>query len=152
VNALLSRNGKPVKAGIIRQPEGKKPGAYRYTPLCNRCGGKGGSEAWRYTGYKCYDCGGSGKAATREEPLYTPEQYAALEARREKLAAKRAAKLAAERAAADALADARRSSFLAEHQQLLDDALRADRALAKLFGKTRDVFLTNDEADAALGV
>ena len=23
---------------------------------CDRCGGQGGAEAWRYTGYTCYKC------------------------------------------------------------------------------------------------
>lgn len=29
----------------------------RHAP-CNRCGGAGGSQAWAYTGYTCYRCGG----------------------------------------------------------------------------------------------
>jgi len=28
-----------------------------YSP-CNRCGGRGGADAWKFTGYTCYRCGG----------------------------------------------------------------------------------------------
>ena len=28
--------------------------------ICNRCGGAGGGEQWRLTGYTCFDCGGTG--------------------------------------------------------------------------------------------
>ena len=53
---------------------------------CPRCGGHGGSDAWRYTGWTCYKCGGTGKLETpRIIKQYTPE-YAAI------LAEKRAAK------------------------------------------------------------
>lgn len=28
---------------------------------CGRCGGEGRSEAWRNTGWECFDCGGAGE-------------------------------------------------------------------------------------------
>lgn len=31
-----------------------------YTTDCRRCGGAGGSDAWRATGWTCFDCGGHG--------------------------------------------------------------------------------------------
>lgn len=31
-----------------------------YRDACGRCGGAGGSDVWRGTGWTCYDCGGSG--------------------------------------------------------------------------------------------
>jgi hypothetical protein len=31
-----------------------------YTVACSRCGGAGGSDSWRFTGWTCYGCGGSG--------------------------------------------------------------------------------------------
>ena len=37
---------------------------------CYRCGGRGGSEAWRYTGWTCYRCGGN-CTELRDERVYT---------------------------------------------------------------------------------
>lgn len=31
-----------------------------YKDDCGRCGGAGGADAWRFTGWTCYECGGSG--------------------------------------------------------------------------------------------
>lgn len=66
---------------------------------CPRCGGAGGSEQWRYTGWTCYECGGTGKRHTpRLYKEYTPEYEAKLEARRAKRAAEKQAKWEAEHA------------------------------------------------------
>ncbi|MEN9316066.1 MAG: Caulobacter phage CcrBL9 [Pseudomonadota bacterium] len=138
MTTLLSSNGNPVTQPLVVQPEGHKPGIYRVRQACNRCGGAGGSDAWAHTGYTCYDCGGSGKGPVREEKAYTPEQFAKLEARRAKIAARRAEKLAAERAAEFADALARQPAFEAAYGQLLDDALRADAALNALFGRDEE--------------
>ena len=63
---------------------------------CSRCGGKGGSEAWRRTGLTCYECNGSGhRDRTRDVPVYTTEALAKLNAKAD---AKVAAKVAAEKA------------------------------------------------------
>lgn len=59
---------------------------------CPRCCGHGGSQAWVYTGWTCYECGGSGK--TNKPSIikeYTPEYQAKLDAQRAARAAKRAA-------------------------------------------------------------
>lgn len=49
---------------------------------CDRCGGQGGSENWKYTGFTCYKCGGSGVIeATWIER--TPEYEAKLDAKRQ---------------------------------------------------------------------
>ena len=68
---------------------------------CPHCWGAGGADCWIYTGYTCYQCGGSGK---RSKPKiireYTPEYQAKLDAQRAKRAEK---KLAEERAHADEL-------------------------------------------------
>ena len=57
---------------------------------CRKCGGAGGSEAWRYTGYTCYRCSGTGEDP---KPMiwkeYTPEYEAKLQARRERKAEKK---------------------------------------------------------------
>ena len=47
---------------------------------CKRCGGMGGLEQWAYTGWNCYDCGGTGKARKPEiVKVYTPEYRAKLD-------------------------------------------------------------------------
>lgn len=48
---------------------------------CNRCGGRGSSEAWKFTGCTCYECGGSGRSKVHFEKHYTPEYRAKLDAR-----------------------------------------------------------------------
>ena len=54
---------------------------------CPRCGGHGGSDAWKFTGYTCYKCGGTGRLESpRIIKVYTPEYEA-------KLAEKRAEKV-----------------------------------------------------------
>lgn len=55
--------------------------------MCGRCGGKGGGEQWRFTGYTCYRCGG--KPQLGSIPL---AQYRKMEAEKAEKAAKRAAK------------------------------------------------------------
>lgn len=64
---------------------------------CWRCGGAGGAEAWRHTGWTCYRCAGTGIDPAKERiKLYTAEQNAKLDAAAEKRAAK-AAVIKAER-------------------------------------------------------
>ena len=70
---------------------------------CFRCGGVGGHEQWRHTGWTCYDCGGSGNKGYVDRKVYTAEKIAKLDASKEKAAAKRAAKIKATR---DATIDA----------------------------------------------
>ena len=42
----VDRNGTKYFAGMV---------------TCDRCGGAGGADAWAYTGWTCYKCGGEGK-------------------------------------------------------------------------------------------
>lgn len=73
---------------------------------CSRCGGRGGADAWTYTGYTCYKCGGSGRMSEPELlKFYTPEYQAKLDARNAKLREKRHAE-------ALATVDKRRSEVL----------------------------------------
>lgn len=70
---------------------------------CARCGGAGGADKWAFTGFTCYECGGSG---LRSKPViykeYTPEHQAKLDAQRAKRQAERQAKFEADqRAKAD---------------------------------------------------
>lgn len=54
---------------------------YEGMVTCPRCGGAGGAECWKYTGWTCYKCGGSGKVADAWCER-TPEYEAKLEAKR----------------------------------------------------------------------
>lgn len=54
---------------------------------CDRCGGAGGADQWKYTGWNCYKCGGTGKVFDKWKE-YTPEYEAKLEARRKAKAEK----------------------------------------------------------------
>ena len=55
---------------------------YSHGCACQRCGGQGGSDAWTYTGWTCYACGGSGIGPEIISKEYTPEYEAKLAARR----------------------------------------------------------------------
>lgn len=57
--------------------------------VCQRCGGAGGSDAWAYTGWTCYECGGSGIGPEIISKEYTPEYEAKLAERRAKRQAKK---------------------------------------------------------------
>ena len=48
---------------------------------CDRCGGAGGADQWKYTGWTCYECGGTGKVFAKWKE-YTPEYEAKLNERR----------------------------------------------------------------------
>lgn len=77
---------------------------------CRRCGGLGGSDKWQFTGWKCYECGGSGKAAKPEIiKVYTPEYQSKLDERRAKRHEKRMQEL-------DAKADETRAKWLENNQ------------------------------------
>lgn len=98
------------RAGEAHQPTGRssRDNPFRsFSTACGRCGGLGGSEAWRHTGFTCYDCAGSGRGPNRIEPLYTAEKLAKLNEAAYKRAAKKAAirnaEVAAERERADAV-------------------------------------------------
>lgn len=90
---LFTRSGNPKEpnASINGRP------AWTYRNPCNRCGGLGGSDAWKHTGWTCYRCGGSCFEAPRTDPLYTQEKLAQLNAAQAKRDAKKAEKLEAVR-------------------------------------------------------
>lgn len=113
---LLFRDGRTFNGRALGTAE--KP----YTIVqdrCRRCGGAGRSEAWRYTGYVCFDCGGSGRGGEREAPLYTQDKLDRLNAIAAKKAANKAAKAEVARIAREAETEARRATFHAKHADLL---------------------------------
>lgn len=82
-----------------------------YERTCMRCGGMGGADAWKHTGWTCFRCGGSGKDPTRgHERLFTSDQLVKLDAAQ----IKREAKKAAARAEAARVEQERRDAERAE--------------------------------------
>lgn len=55
---------------------------YEGKVTCDRCGGLGGHDAWSFTGWKCYKCGGEGKVWGKWKE-YTPEYEEKLRAKAE---------------------------------------------------------------------
>jgi ribosomal protein L37AE/L43A len=125
---LFTRYGTAFAGSPQRDAKGKPYTTRR--KVCSRCGGAGGAEQWRRTGWTCYQCGGDGAGGIETLKLYDAEQLARLNATAAKRAAKKLAAAEAAKAAADAEADARRESFLATHGLLLDSASRfAERSV-----------------------
>lgn len=87
--------------------------AYRIVKAsCSRCGGQGGAEAWKRTGFTCYKCHGDGGHRLVRETVYDREAFVKREAKQQ-------AKVAAKRAADQAKADATKASFEAAHGDLI---------------------------------
>jgi hypothetical protein len=82
---LFNRAGEPRQPSYTNE---KGVPFHTYTAKCRRCGGLGGGEQWRYTGWTCYECNGTGHGTQATERLYTAEKLVALNA----TAAKRFAK------------------------------------------------------------
>ena len=88
---------------------------YAYTPKCGRCGGAGGSDAWKFTGWTCFECQGTGLGQPKVDKLYTAEENARLDAMAAKRAATKATKQAVINAARDAEIAHQRVAFLADN-------------------------------------
>lgn len=63
----VDRNGTKYYEGLVK---------------CERCGGMGGHDKWAYTGWTCYECGGTGLVHDKWK-VYTQEYEEKLNARRE---------------------------------------------------------------------
>lgn len=126
---------------------------------CSRCGGAGGSEAWKFTGFTCFECGGHGyRNRTRAIKLYSAERYAKLQKTRTRRAAILAAKKAAD---AEALAQLRReahachiAAFEEAHPGFaarLQSYIASNEFLADLYRKLTEVngWLTEPQVAAA---
>jgi hypothetical protein len=55
---LLTRDGWEPQEKAYLNSKGQP--CISHQERCGRCGGRGGSERWAYTGWTCYDCGGTG--------------------------------------------------------------------------------------------
>lgn len=111
------------REGVERQRHGEftkgksagKPYS-NYVPICGRCGGAGGADKWAHTGWTCYQCDGTGRGEVRPIRVYTADELATLNVRRDAQRAKKAekARIAAEvKQAAEEASAAQRASVLA---------------------------------------
>ena len=103
---------------------------------CSRCGGAGGADKWLYTGWTCYNCGGSGKEHGKWKE-YTPEYEEKLakrrQARREKWEAEHAEEIAQREAERKAKEEAER---IAKEEE--EARIKAEKAISQYIGKVGD--------------
>ena len=101
---------------------------YRGMIPCDRCGGMGGSDAWKYTGWTCYKCGGT-KWVESTWIERTPEYQAKLDAKREARRKAAEEEFEKERARIEAEAKAREEKRKAE-----EDRIKAEKAISQYVG------------------
>lgn len=106
--ALFFRDGSECIGQPVTDEKGKSFG--KVWKNCGRCGGQGGSEAWRATGWTCYDCNGA-RGHNVSAPLYTTEKLAKLNETQDKKRAKIQAKIDADRIANERAIAERRPEF-----------------------------------------
>lgn len=88
---------------------------------CSRCGGAGGADKWKFTGWTCFDCDGKGKLPSdRFIKLYDADKLAKLDARAAKLEAARVAKRQAAAEAEATRIAAERETIINDHRAILD--------------------------------
>lgn len=122
---LYSRKGEPL---VQNSSDEKGKPLHVCDRVCWRCGGPGGSEKWRHTGWTCYRCGGSGVDPTKDRiKLYTPEQNEKLDAAQEKRNAKKAAARAEAARIEQERRDKERAEIISDNQGFID---RIDAELA----------------------
>lgn len=93
---------------------------YEYLDRCGRCGGAGGSDAWKFTGWKCFECGGSGIGPYRTVTLYSAERLGKLNATAAKRQATQLAKAQARQREFEAKAAAASAEFILAHKEEVD--------------------------------
>lgn len=149
---LFNRDGTPNKRPFAVSPKGKPWTSY--VSKCGRCGGLGGSDAWKFTGYTCFDCGGSGKGPVRQVALYTCEELAKLNAKQAKARATKQAKADAAAAKAQAEADARRETFMQQFGPVLarmeKHATKSDFIADVLVGVLTRCTMSDKQLDAVI--
>lgn len=114
---LYARNGSVLPKTNIQKG---KPVHIR-DKVCWRCGGLGGSDKWKHTGWTCYRCGGDGKDPNREiVKLYTEDQLRVLNERKAKADAKKA-EARAEKARLEAIrVQQEKAEIISLNQDLID--------------------------------
>ena len=99
---------------------------------CDRCSGQGGAEAWKYTGWTCYKCGGTGTVYAKWIER-TPEYEAKLAARRAAKAKARMAEQEEQRKAYEAKLEEQRIKKETEEARI-----KAEKAISQFVGKVGD--------------
>lgn len=117
METLFTRDGTP-KAPTHHDAKGNPLAQVEYS--CTRCGGLGGSDRWRHTGWTCYKCGGNGHGGYRSVKLYTAKKLEKLNAALAKRRAKKAEEAAAALAKREAEAETARAAFNAAHPDVLE--------------------------------
>lgn len=117
---MFTREGV-AHSGAMREVAKGRMGFSRLK-TCGRCGGAGGSEAWKFTGWTCYDCGGKGSLGYESVKLYTGAELVKLNATREKKRAKKEAARMTKIAAVEAEAAAKLAGFMAVNGELVAKA------------------------------
>jgi len=117
---LFFRDGRPFTGTPHRDAKGRPFTCH--TKRCGRCGGAGGSDAWKFTGWTCFECGGKGTKGLEEQRLFTTDQLTKLNATQAKKLATKTAKEEVKRIAADAAFAARRADFILQHGKLIERA------------------------------
>lgn len=108
---VLPRNSKDLKGKPLHVRD----------RVCWRCGGLGGSDKWKHTGWTCYRCGGSGTDPVRETvKLYTQDELDKLNARKAKADAKKAAARAEVVRLEQERRDREKAEMVSDYQDLLD--------------------------------
>ena len=151
--ALFHRHGAPVTTAVRTDEKGKP---FTMIPrACGRCGGLGGGEQWRHTGWTCFDCGGSGDHINGPKlcKLYTAEEIEKLNASKAKRDAKKLAAAEAKAAADKVEAEARRADFMTIHGALLakcEPFAERSKFIADVLSKALDKASLTENQVAAL--
>lgn len=114
---------------------------------CIRCGGAGGSDAWAYTGWTCYECGGTGKGKDEIIKEYTPEYEAKLAERREKRRQKWLEEHADEIKAREEAEQARKAQEEAERKAAEEKAAAEAKAEAERKARSQHIGNEGDKLD-----
>jgi len=119
----FTRDGETVIGKVTNINESLGSAKTRIKTFCSRCGGRGGSDAWRHTGWTCYKCNGEGSQGYKTITVYTEEKLAKLDKIRDALRAKKAAIKEQEALEASKLLEAKKTQFVADHKQFIEDAI-----------------------------
>lgn len=87
------------------------------TIKCDRCGGQGGADAWKETGWTCYKCGGTGYVYAKWIER-TPEYQSKLDARRKARLEKKLAEQEAEQAEQERIRKEAEEARIAEEERI----------------------------------
>lgn len=115
---LFTREGKAHTGRVFKNAK-DQPG-FLVLRKCGRCGGVGGSDKWKHTGWTCYECGGKGDKGIHDFiRLYDADKLASLNATQAKRDATRARKAAEAAAVEAARIERERGEVMAAHKDIL---------------------------------